>query len=193
MGLDSLSPQHELHEAFVQIDEAAHKAADLARRLMAISRPRPVAPQNVVLNEVVRDFQKILARVLGANISLDISLDPGAGSLFADPGQIEQILMNLTVNAKDAMPEGGRLRIATASIPQAEKVQMTVSDTGIGMSPEVMARIFEPFFTTKEEGKGTGLGLATVYGIVKQSKGSIEVASEPGRGTTFTLLFPAGR
>jgi len=191
MGLDSLSPEHELHEAFVQIDEAADKAADLARRLMAISRPRPVAPQNVVLNEVVRNFQKILARVLGADISLDISLDPGAGLFHADPGQIEQILMNLTVNARDAMPEGGRLRIATASMPRAEKVQLSVSDTGTGMSPEVMARIFEPFYTTKEEGKGTGLGLATVYGIVKQSEGSIEVASEPGRGTTFTLLFPA--
>jgi two-component system, cell cycle sensor histidine kinase and response regulator CckA len=180
-----------LHEAFAQIDDAAKRAADLAHRLLAFSRPQTPRPRDVVLNDLVRNFEKMLAPVLGKGIQLEVSLDPARESLHADPGQIEQILMNLAVNARDAMPEGGRLRIETASIPATRQIQLEVSDTGIGMSPAVMARIFEPFFTTKAEGKGTGLGLATVYGIVKQTQGTIEVASEPGRGTTFTLLFPA--
>ncbi|MGA2119967.1 MAG: ATP-binding protein [Bryobacteraceae bacterium] len=139
----------------------------------------------------MRNFEKMLAPILGKGIQLEVSLDPCAGVLHADPGQIDQVLMNLAVNARDAMPEGGRLRIETASIPATRQIRIAVSDTGIGMSADVMARIFEPFFTTKAEGKGTGLGLATVYGIVKQAQGAIEVASEPGKGTTFTLLFPA--
>jgi signal transduction histidine kinase len=133
----------------------------------------------------------MLARVLGAAIKLDVSLDPRGGAIHADPGQIEQILMNLGVNARDAMPEGGRLGIETTSIPATRQIQLSVSDSGTGMSPAVMEHIFEPYFTTKVEGKGTGLGLATVYGIVKQTQGAIGVRSEPGRGTTFTLLFPA--
>lgn len=191
MGLSALSPQDHLHEAFAQIDEAARRAAELSGRLLAFSRPKPAAPRDVVLNELVRNFEKMLAPVLGKTIKLDMSLDSRAGALHADPGQIEQILMNLAVNARDAMPEGGRLRIETTPVAAARQIQLSVSDTGTGMSPAVMAHIFEPFFTTKAEGKGTGLGLATVYGIVKQIQGSIEVASEPGRGTTFTLLFPA--
>ena len=118
-----------------------------------------------------------------------MSLDH-AGTLYADPGLVEQILMNLAVNAKDAMPDGGRLRIATAAIPERQELELSVSDTGTGMPEETMAHIFEPFFTTKAEGQGTGLGLATVYSIVKQSHGSIHVESEPGRGTTFTMRFP---
>jgi signal transduction histidine kinase len=191
MGMSQVHPADDLHEAFTQIDEAAKRAADLARRLLIFSQPQRAEPRDVVLNELVRNFEKMLARVLGEGIQLELSLDPGAGVLHADPGQIDQVLMNLAVNARDAMPEGGRLRIETASIPATRQIQIGVSDTGIGMSPEVMTRIFEPFFTTKPEGKGTGLGLATVYGIVKQAQGAIEVASEPGKGTTFTLRFPA--
>jgi len=190
-GLSELAPQDHLHEAFAQIDDAAKRAADLVRRLLAFSRPQPAAPRDVVLNELVRNFVKMLARVLGETIQLDVSLDPRVGVIHADPGQIEQVLMNLAVNARDAMPEGGRLGIETTSIPATRHIQLSVTDTGIGMSPAVMERIFEPFFTTKAEGKGTGLGLATVYGIVKEAQGAIEVRSEPGRGTTFMLLFPA--
>ena len=164
MGLSELTPQDHLHEVFAQIDDAARRAADLARRLLAFSRPQPAAPRDFVLNELVRNFEKMLARVLGETIQLDVSLDPCAGVIHADAGQIEQILMNLAVNARDAMPEGGRLGIETTSIPATRQIQLSVSDTGVGMSPAVMERIFEPFFTTKAEGKGTGLGLATVYG-----------------------------
>jgi len=190
-GLSELTPEDHLHEAFVQIDNAARRAADLAHRLLDFSRPQTAASREVDLNDLVRNFEKMLTRVIGDAIKVDVSLDPRAGALHADPGQIEQILMNLAVNARDAMPEGGRLGIETAFIPATRQIQLSVSDTGIGMSPAVMAHIFEPFFTTKAEGKGTGLGLATVYGIVKQTQGTIEVASEPGRGTTFALLFPA--
>lgn len=133
----------------------------------------------------------MLARLLGERIRLQVVIDGRGGTMHADPGQIEQILMNLAVNARDAMPEGGQLRIETTALPETRQVRLMVSDTGIGMTPEVQAQIFEPFFTTKEEGKGTGLGLATVYGIVKQIRGSIDVTSEPGRGTAFHLLFPA--
>jgi len=191
MGLDELSPQHPLHETFVQIHGAASRASDLAGRLLALSRPQPAAAREVVLNELVSNFEKMLSRVLGESIQLVISLDPHNGTLLIDPSQVEQILMNLAVNARDAMPRGGCLRIETMAIPASRQIQLSVSDTGTGMSPAVMARIFEPFFTTKEEGKGTGLGLATVYGIVKQCRGSIDVSSQPGHGTTFILLFPA--
>ncbi len=191
MGLEGTSPESHLRLAFAEIDEAATRAADLAGRLLAFGRPKPAASRDVVLNELVRNFERMLTRVLGGTIQLEVSLDPHVGKLHGDSGQIEQILMNLAVNARDAMPEGGRLTIEAVTIPASGQIQLTVSDTGTGMSPEVMARIFEPFFTTKPEGKGTGLGLATVYGIVKQADGSIEVASEPGRGTTFTLRFPA--
>jgi len=191
MGLaEDAAPEH-LRDAFTQIDDAATRATDLARRLLNFSRPQPAAPRDIVLNDLVRNFERMLARVLGETIRLEVALDPLAAAIHADPGQIEQVLMNLAVNARDAMPKGGRLRIETRSIEADRQVQLTVSDTGTGMSPEVMAHIFEPFFTTKPEGKGTGLGLATVYGIVKQSRGSIEAVSEPGKGTTFKLLFPA--
>ena len=191
LGLSEVTPQDGLYDAFTQIGDAAKRASDLARRLLAFSRPQPAEARDVVLNELVCNFEKMLGRVLGNRIQLEISLDPRAAVIHADPGQIEQILMNLAVNARDAMPEGGRLTIETAPMPAGSQIQLRVGDTGTGMSPEVMAHIFEPFFTTKEEGKGTGLGLATVYGIVKQAHGAIEVASEPGRGTTFTLVFPA--
>jgi len=191
MGLsDNAVPDH-LRDAFTQINDAASRATDLARRLLTFSRPQPAAPRDIVLNELVRNFEKMLAHVVGETVRLEVALDPLAAAIHADPGQIEQVLMNLAVNARDAMPKGGLLRIETRFLQAARQVQLTISDTGTGMSPEVMAHIFEPFFTTKPEGKGTGLGLATVYGIVKQSNGSIEPASEPGKGTTFKLLFPA--
>jgi len=190
MGLGELAPQDGLYEVFAQIEEAAKRAADLAGRLLAFSRPRPAVVRDVALSDLLRNFEKMLAHVLGEQIQLDLSLDCHGAVLRADPGQIEQILMNLAVNARDAMPEGGRLRIETAWIRAARQIQLKVSDTGTGIPPEAMEHIFEPFFTTKPEGKGTGLGLATVYGIVKQANGSIEATSEPGRGATFTLLFP---
>jgi signal transduction histidine kinase len=143
-----------------------------------------------VVNELVNNFQKMLTRVLGGTIRLEVSLDPRGGAIHADPGQMEQVLMNLAVNARDAMPGGGRLTIETTSIPASRQLQLRVRDTGTGISVDVMPRIFEPFFTTKAEGKGTGLGLSTVSGIVKDAQGTIEVKSEVGRGTTFTLSFP---
>jgi signal transduction histidine kinase len=191
MGLSELGPQDAMHGAFAEIDVAARRAGDLAARLLAFSRPKPTKLQDVSLNQLVRNFERMLAPVLGKRIQLVVSLDPQAGTLYADAGQIEQILMNFAVNARDAMPEGGKLTIETRSIPVSRQIQLSVSDTGTGMPPEVLARIYEPFFTTKPEGKGTGLGLATVYGIVKKMEGSIEVASEAGRGTAFTLRFPA--
>jgi signal transduction histidine kinase len=191
LGLSELTPTDGLHEAFAQIADAAKRAADLSSRLLAFSRPQTAAARDIALNELVRNFEKMLARVLGKGIQLAVTLDPGVGCLYADPGQMEQVLLNLAVNARDAMPEGGRLTIETAAIPASRQILLRVGDAGVGMSPEVMSRIFEPFFTTKAEGKGTGLGLATVYGIVKQTQGTIEVASQIGRGTIFTMLFPA--
>jgi two-component system, cell cycle sensor histidine kinase and response regulator CckA len=191
MGIGGLTPLDPMYEVLTQIDAAAKRAADLATRLLGFSRPQPAHLVDLVLNERVRNFETMLAHVLGKTVRLCLLLDCRAAVIHADTVQIEQILMNLAVNARDAMPRGGKLTIETCSIPAAHQVQLRVSDTGMGMTPAVMARIFEPFFTTKDEGKGTGLGLATVYGIVKQTRGSIEVASEVGQGTTFTLVFPA--
>jgi signal transduction histidine kinase len=192
IGLMETAARDHLHEAFAQIADAAGRAGDLAGRLLSFSRPKPAETRDIALNELVRNFEKMLTPVLGKGVQLDLVLDGRVGTLHTDPGRIEQVLMNLAVNAKDAMPQGGRLRIETAAIPAARQIQLSVSDTGTGMPDEVVAHIFEPFFTTKPEGKGTGLGLATVYSIVKQSQGSIEVDSEPGRGTTFNLRFPCG-
>jgi signal transduction histidine kinase len=191
MGLNETTAGTELHEMFVQIDDAAQRAAELAGRLLAFSRPKPAAMRDIVLNDLVRNFEKMLEPVLGKSVELITALDARGVVLHADPAQLEQVLMNLAVNARDAMPEGGCLRIETRSLPADGRIQLSVRDTGTGMTPEVMARIFEPFFTTKEMGKGTGLGLATVYTIVKQAQGSIEVTSEPGKGTTFTMQFPS--
>jgi PAS domain S-box-containing protein len=186
-----------------QITAATAKAGALTRQLLAFSRKQVVELRTVDLNEVVRGMEVLLRRLIGEHIELAIELDPGLGMVRVDVTQIEQAVMNLAINAGDAMARGGRLTIETMAgeVPAAEGteagdtppgryVTLAVSDTGVGMGPEVRSHLFEPFFTTKERGKGTGLGLSTVYGIVKQAGGHIRVHSEPGAGSTFSLSFP---
>ncbi len=186
-------------EALDEIRRSGEHAATLTRQLLAFSRKQILAPQVLKLNDILGELARMLRRLLGDDIELLLDLDPDLGSVWADAGQVEQVLVNLAVNARDAMPEGGRLMIRTYAVdldaPPAELapgpyVVLEVRDSGLGMSEEVKARIFEPFFTTKGVGKGTGLGLAMVYGIVKQSGGHIDVESAPGRGTTFRILLP---
>jgi len=194
-----------LRDSMEELSKAALQAAALTRRLVSFSRRKVVEPKTMAVNEFVRDYENMLRQLLDENIELVLSLDPQAGSFRADPGQIGEVLMNLAVNAKDAMPAGGKLVIETSSMVADDQfarnhlnvcpgkyVVLAVTDTGAGLSAEVKSHLFEPFYTTKEEGKGTGLGLATVYGIVvNQSGGAISVASEPGQGTTFELFFPS--
>jgi CheY-like chemotaxis protein len=187
-----------------QIQRAADRAASLTQQLLAFSRKQVLQPKVLDLNEAVADVQKMLARVIGEDIALAATLDPSLKPVKADPGQIEQVLMNLAINARDAMPQGGRLTMQTANVeisaeqsrdfdlPPGQHVMLRVTDTGHGMDAETLSHIFEPFFTTKPMGKGTGLGLATVYGIVKQSGGSIRVESEAGRGSEFRIYLPVG-
>jgi PAS domain S-box-containing protein len=174
--------------------KAGERAAELVRRLLAFSRKSVLAPRVLDLNEVVRGLEGMLRRLLGEDIDLVTSLRPCLGRVRADPGQLEQALINLAANARDAMPRGGRLTVETADLPAGEgrgpQVLLAVTDTGCGMTAEVRARAFEPFFTTKEKGRGTGLGLAMVHGFVRQSGGHVEAHSEPGHGTTFRLYLP---
>jgi PAS domain S-box-containing protein len=182
-----------------QIRRAGERAARLTRQLLAFSRQQVIKPEILDLNEVITDMNKMLRRLVTENIELITDLAPTLGQIKADRGQIEQIIMNLTVNASDAMPQGGQLTTRTATIDLSEEeaglspgayVLLSISDTGVGMDAETQAHIFEPFFTTKEVGKGTGLGLATVYGIVRQNRGNITVSSRPGEGTTFEIYLP---
>jgi signal transduction histidine kinase len=195
---------HELGDDVAQIRVAAEGAARLTKQLLAFGRRDVVRPQVVDLNTVVRDVEQLLRRTLGEHIHLTTSLDPDLQPISADLGHLEQVLVNLAVNARDAMRDGGTLCIDTANVlvgaeyaetrPGAHtgpNVRLRISDTGDGMPPEVLARAFEPFFSTKPKGEGSGLGLATVYGIVNQSGGTAHIYSEPGLGTTFTALFPA--
>ncbi len=198
-----LDPESPLRRDADLIYRTGERAAALTHQLLAFSRKQVLKAQVLDLNVVVADMDKMLRRVIGEDIELTTVLAPDLGHVKADPGQIEQVILNLGVNARDAMPSGGKLTIETANIDLDQSyaarhvevhagpyVMLAVSDTGCGMSPEVQSRVFEPFFTTKDPGKGTGLGLATVYGIVKQTGGSIWVYSEVDRGTTFKIYLP---
>src|SRR5437879_3313909 len=186
-----------------EIHKAADRAAGLTRQLLAFSRQQVLQPTVLEVNKLVSDLEKMLRRLLGEDVTLTSQLAPTTGRVKVDPGQLEQVIMNLAVNARDAMPNGGKLTLETSNVDLDESyagdhyparagpfVMLAVSDTGIGMSEETQVHMFEPFFTTKEKGKGTGLGLATVYGIIKQSGGFIWVYSEVGHGTTFKLYLP---
>ncbi|MBA2457966.1 MAG: PAS domain S-box protein [Gemmatimonadales bacterium] len=174
-----------------QIRHAGQRAAGLTRQLLAFSRRQVLQPCVLSLNTTVTELDEMLRRLVGADIVVETELDPALGYVLADPGQIEQVLVNLAMNARDAMPEGGRITVSTANREDdTASITLTVADTGQGMDAETQGRIFEPFFTTKEPGKGTGLGLSTVYGIVEQSGGHITVASTLGRGATFTIHLP---
>jgi two-component system cell cycle sensor histidine kinase/response regulator CckA len=203
MLLDRLPESDPSRNMISEIYTAGERSAGLTRQLLAFSRKQIMVPRILNLNEVVADTDKMLRRLIGEDIRLTTSLETQPWAVKADPGQIEQVLLNLAVNARDAMPDGGRLTIETENIVLDESyvrtqkdacigghVVLSVSDSGSGIPPLVLAKIFEPFFTTKEQGKGTGLGLATVYGIVKQSGGHVAVYSEVGIGTTFKLYLP---
>jgi PAS domain S-box-containing protein len=203
LGLAAMDRPKEVQEGLEQIRQSAERAANLTRQLLLFSRKQVMQPRDLDLNEVVANMTKMLQRIIGENVRLELHLHAGALMTRADAAMLDQALMNLVVNAGDAMPEGGRLLIETAEKqldigpllpPDAAPgryVLLSVSDSGCGISPEVLPHVFEPFFTTKPAGKGTGLGLATVFGVVKQHQGWIKVDSQPGHGTTFQICLPA--
>jgi PAS domain S-box-containing protein len=201
--ISKISVNDPIHNQIRQINEAANRAESLTRQLLAFSRKQIMKPRVIDLNKLIHEMEDMLKRLIGADIKFVINLNSDLGKIKADPGQIEQVIMNLVVNARDAMLNGGTLTIDTFNTMLDQKfkdkypeavignyVQLQISDTGFGMDKETQVHIFEPFFTTKEKGEGTGLGLATVYGIIKQSGGYIYVKSEMTKGTTFNLYFP---
>jgi PAS domain S-box-containing protein len=201
--LDELPEDHPLYQGAKETLKTCQRSASLVRRLLAVSRRQMLQPEVVDLNPKIAEIEKMLRSVLGEDVDLLVKLQPGLGFVRADQSQIEQVILNLVVNARDAMPTGGRLVIETASVDvdpgfldphlglkPGPYVLISISDTGSGMDRETLKHIFEPFFTTKERGKGTGLGLATVYGIVTQSEGKIWAESWPGKGTTFRIYLP---
>jgi PAS domain S-box-containing protein len=197
MLLDQLGPDDPLRPDVEEIQRAGERAASLTQQLLAFSRKQVFEPSVLDLNAVVSEATRMLRRLIREDVQLLTSLEPDLGAVRADRSQLEQVLINLAVNARDAMPRGGELRIQTrnverpaGAVPSGAAVLLSVADTGAGIDAETRRRLFEPFFTTKERGKGTGLGLATVYGIVAQSGGEIWVESEPGRGTTFHVALP---
>lgn len=203
MMLSEVPPSDGLRHRLEEVEKAAHLASTLTRRLLAFSRMQVFQSKVLDLNAVIVGVSQMLARLIGENIEMTFRPGPDLGHVKADPSQVEQVLMNLVVNARDAMPEGGRLTIEThnahldttfvrqqAVVERGDYVVLVVSDTGRGMDDETQARVFEPFFTTKQPGQGTGLGLSMVYGVVKQSGGYIWVYSEPARGATFKIYLP---
>ncbi len=203
MLLEDLRPLDPLRDDLLAIQRAGERAADLTRQLLVMSRQQPAEVRVTDLNALLSSARKILERIIGADVELTFRLDGQAGAVMVDPGHFDQVVMNLVVNARDAMPDGGKLTIETRDVLldeayAAQHLEVTpgrytmlaVSDTGIGMDRATQERIFEPFFTTKDKGKGTGLGLSTVFGIVRQFGGSIWVYSEPGAGTTFKVYLP---
>jgi PAS domain S-box-containing protein len=203
MLLADLPSDHKMREPLGEIRNAGQRAADLTRQLLAFSRQQVLEPQTLDLNEIIARMHKMLRRLIAEDVEIAVRPAPSLYKVRVDPGQVEQVIMNLVVNARDAMPGGGKLTIETANVELADDyarkhpgvspgrhAMIAISDTGSGIDPETQSRIFEPFFTTKEKGKGTGLGLSTVFGIVKQSGGHIWLYSEVGRGTTFKVYFP---
>jgi len=201
--LSEMEPENPLRDDVEEIYKSGNRAAALTHQLLALSRRQVLEPQILSLNDVIQASKRMIQRMIGEDVEFVFHPDQNLGTVYVDPGQIDQILLNLAVNARDAMPEGGRLIVETTNISLAEAyteshvsvepgdyILLAITDTGQGMSKEIMAHIFEPFFTTKEKDRGTGLGLSTVYGIVKQSGGHIWVYSEPGKGTTFKTYFP---
>ncbi len=202
MVIEDTGPDSGSHEDLLEIEAAAMRAAALTRQLLTFSRQQPREVTVIAMNAIVINLEKMLSRIVGEDIAISALLCGQLGAIRADVGQLEQVVMNLVVNARDAMPSGGRLSIETSNaeldeleatqlgVPPGRYVKLSVTDTGCGMSAATRARIFEPFFTTKRVGKGTGLGLSTVFGIVRQSEGAILVTSKLGSGTTFQVLFP---
>jgi PAS domain S-box-containing protein len=203
LALDELPKDSSMHEDLTEVRQAGVRATELTRQLLAFSRQQVLQPRIVSLADVVKGMEKMMRRLLGEDVELKVMKEPDCGKVLADPGQIEQVVMNLAVNARDAMPDGGKLTVEIRNevldedyasthlgVHAGPHVMLAVSDNGTGMDRETQARVFEPFFTTKEQGKGTGLGLSTVFGIVQQSGGHIWLYSERGQGTTFRIYFP---
>jgi len=203
LAIEGLERGDALRSELEEVKRAGERGAELTKQLLAFSRQQVLQPKILDLNQVIGGMAKMLRRLVGEDVDLALHPAHSLGTILADPGQMEQVIMNLVVNARDAMPRGGKLSIETENVEldgayaashlgvaQGRYVMLTVTDTGMGMDEETRARIFEPFFTTKEKGKGTGLGLSTVFGIVQQTKGHISVHSELGRGAAFKIFLP---